>query len=153
MIILFVYVNMQKAFFKLWSLITWLWVNQKQNYPGWSWPNQARPLQEIQGLPWGQRDSSAGLEEVKWPSYERIVEGVIRQEPKEGLRNWEWSLTGSQQENQELSPIITRNRIFPTNTWAWKKSLSSRKEASLEDTLMWHSVITQPCDTLRTGSH
>lgn len=80
-------------------------------------------------------------------------EGIIRQEPEEVLRNWEWSLTDSQQENRDPSPISTRNWILPTYTWVWKKSLSSRKEGSLEDTLMWYSVITQPCDTLRTGPH
>lgn len=145
---------MQKEFCrcKLWPPVTPLWVNQKQDYPGFSWPNQVSPLTEAQGPSLRSERFTCWSWRSNLPCYERTMDGAISQGPKEGLGSWEWSLTSSKQENGHLSPTTTRNQIFPRNPQAWKKSLSSRKEGSLADTLivsLWYSEQRTPLSCIR----
>lgn len=129
------------------ALITWFWVHKKHHYPGWSGTNQVSLLKEGQGpSPKSERFFSWSWRN-NLPCYEMTMEAATDQGSKDGLRSCEWSLNSSKLAIGELSPNITSYWIFPTNTWAHKESLSSRKEGSLADAViahLWYSKQRTP---------
>lgn len=70
-----------------------------------------------------ERHFSAGREEVSCHLVRRPVGGPRGKESQLASRSREWTLADSQQENREISPIITNNWILPITTWAWKRTL------------------------------
>lgn len=75
------------------SLISWLEVKQRENYPGWVWSNQESPLKAGLSLPWSQRLEAEGALVCVF------------------LALMKWAIMNS---------IDTRKWILPATSEAWK---------------------------------
>lgn len=99
------------------SVISWLWVNQKGTYPGWTWLKSGEAFKR--GSRSETRNSSkctaVGHEEANWHVTGRVM--------------WQGVVAGSRKLRASRD-ATAKKWILPTTTWACRRTLSLKRDHS-----------------------